>query len=195
MSKSKTQYVKLTGKVAWAHRLIEPDEYMGKENYTVNFYPDEAGKEFFKKSGLRLQPKTETREDTNLVGEVFVRLRRPTERDFKDGKTFFMPPFIYNKDGSPLVTFVDQNGKAHTQHKGNIDLEQKGEYPNIGNGSEVEVELSIYDAGPYGKGHRLESVRIIDLIEYVAPEEEEQSEPEVSATSSVTTNTDDHPWA
>lgn len=46
---------------------------------------------------------------------------------------------------------------------------------SIGNGSEVEVFFTVYDT-KFGKGTRLEGVRILDLVEYERAEGEEGSD-------------------
>ena len=46
---------------------------------------------------------------------------------------------------------------------------------SIGNGSEAEVFFTVYDT-KFGKGTRLEGVRITNLVEYERPEGEETSD-------------------
>jgi hypothetical protein len=50
----------------------------------------------------------------------------------------------------------------------NADGEDWDHSVSIGNGSKVEVAVSIYDT-PMGKGTRLEGVKVIDLVEYDNP--------------------------
>lgn len=69
-------------------------------------------------------------------------LRRPHSRIFGDELKVFGPPEVFDKDNTP----VDPT--------------------TVGNGSKVTVKLSVYDTG-YGKGSRLEAVRIDELKVFV----------------------------
>lgn len=72
----------------------------------------------------------------------------------------FGGPKIVDKDDSVMVEYIkgeDGNGGYVWVRKGTPTL--------IGNGSEVEVTVAVYDT-QMGKGQRLESVKVLDLIEY-----------------------------
>lgn len=81
--------------------------------------------------------------DTNS----FIRPRREVERKFADETVQFGPPRILDAEGN------DFDGR-------------------IGNGSTAELTIAVFDTKTFGKGHRLEEVRIIDLVEYDRPEGE-----------------------
>ena len=70
----------------------------------------------------------------------FVTFRRPVSKMFKDGETVFGPPAVENPDGTEFEGL-------------------------IGNGSTLTVKVSVYDSA-MGKGHRLEAVRVDELVEY-----------------------------
>jgi len=56
---------------------------------------------------------------------------------------------------------------------------------NIGNGSTVEVYLTVYDIKKYGNtGTRLEKVRVIDHVEYIQPQDDGDVPPSSKKPSS-----------
>lgn len=151
-----TKYIKVPGKIAWANTLRVPDTYNGAERYTCQLYPTEEGLKILKDSGCGLQFGSE--KWAVFEGEKYVKPRRDAEKIIKNEVVTFGPPKI-------TMNGADYDGM-------------------IGNGSVVEASLAIYDAGRY-KGHRLESIRILDLIEYERPltegqELDRESEPEVA---------------
>ncbi len=76
----------------------------------------------------------------NDKGETYVNLRRPVSKLIKGDLVKFDPPTLLDKDNQP------------------IDL-------LIGNGSKVVCKVVVYDTMK-GKGHRLEAVRVEDLVHY-----------------------------
>lgn len=146
--------------------LYKPDEFMEKEFWKISFYPEtEAVLDKMKAKGVRLKVYEDDGEKSGVAGKYVV-IKRPVEKEFKTGLVEFNPPAVYDKDGKALVTYDKESG------------DRKGEPVLIGNGSLVEVTCSIYDAKPYGKGTRLESVKILDLIEYNPEEEDDDAEEE-----------------
>jgi hypothetical protein len=78
---------------------------------------------------------------TDQDGETFYKLSRSKELTKKDGETIDLgPPEFLNADGSEFTGL-------------------------IGNGSKVTVKVAVYDTGA-GKGHRVEAIRIDNLVEY-----------------------------
>lgn len=92
---------------------------------------------------------------------------------------YFTPPYIKAKDTSYLVSYVDENDNIIRQfqdpNKKEV-IKRVGEPFLIGNGSLVELNVCIFDTKTKGKGHRLEGIRILDLIEYVPQPKTESSE-------------------
>ncbi len=78
--------------------------------------------------------------DTNS----FIRPRREVERKFAEETVQFGPPRILDAAGNAF------DGR-------------------IGNGSYAELTIAVFDTKTFGKGHRLEEVRILDLVEYDRP--------------------------
>ena len=74
---------------------------------------------------------------------TYVTFRRPHQKAIRDEMVTFGPPLLINKD----------------------DTEFEG---LIGNGSEVTIKVSVYDT-KQGKGHRLEAVKVNQLVVYQPP--------------------------
>lgn len=105
----------LTGKVYWAHRLFEPDDFAGVRKWKVDFYPDTESLEKLRKSGSRKNIKT------NEHG-TYVSLDRPVSKDFGKGPQDLTPPEVLNEEGNKWA-----DGVA------------------IGNGSSATVKVVVYD--------------------------------------------------
>lgn len=69
-----------------------------------------------------------------------IRFRRPEQKLMKKELVKFGRPKVFFKEGIEPTR-------------------------DIGNGSTIEVNVAVYDTGQ-GKGHRLESVRVLDLVKY-----------------------------
>ena len=144
-----TERYKFTGKAAWA-KVYEADEFRGSKNWKINVYLDDKELDKRKKAGI--QSKVYEDEEGKYV--VF---KRPETKLIKGSVRVFCGPEITDKDGKTLVTYKkNSEGTA---------FERVGDPVLIGNGSTVEVEVSVYPTS-MGNGQRLESVRIVDLIEY-----------------------------
>ncbi len=83
---------------------------------------------------------------------TFVTFKRPMEKLMKGEVVTFGPPKVFNADGSEMKEGL------------------------IGNGSTVTVKISKYDTIK-GPGHRLESLRVDDLVEYNPPKEGNEGSP------------------
>lgn len=163
----KTIYKWYRGTVEWSH-LYKPDEYKGNRFWKLNFFP--ASQEVYdemREDGVQAKLKFEGENTRKFKEGAYFTLRRDCEKTFKGEVRKFNPPAIKDKDDNYLVKYVEVDG----------EIVRKGDPVLIGNGSEIEVLLEIYDAGQYGTGTRLLEVKIIDLIVYEKPEEV-QDEPE-----------------
>lgn len=134
-------YVFLSGKGAWLHRLFEYDEYKGNKFWSMRLYPDPKSLKTFQSLGLNNHIK---KDDEG----TYVTLRRSVDKKWtlKPGeKKEFDPPIIVDKDG-----------------------ELWNDRGLIGNGSAVTVKLETYTSAK-GAGSRIESVRVDDWIKYEVP--------------------------
>lgn len=132
-----TQYYNLYGTTKWA-KLHEPDQKF--ERYCVDAYLDDDSWKLFDRSGMQM----EKREDNE--GGVYIKLARPVSQIFKNKDT--KKPEVV--EFGPVVV-KDKSGQVIT------DL--------VGNGSEVVFNVCVFDTVK-GKGHRLEEVRVLNLVEF-----------------------------
>lgn len=106
------------------------------QNYGIDLFLDEESKTMFKESGLQLTVKKDEKD-----GE-YISLKRPTVKLIKGETVEFTPPMLLKND--------------------NTEYEDK---VLVGNGSHVTCKVLVYDTVK-GKGHRLEAVRVDELVEY-----------------------------
>lgn len=83
-------------------------------------------------------------------GKEFITFRRKNKAIIKDELVKFGPPKVLDKDNNPLTKFV-------------------------GRGSKVTAKVIVYDTQK-GKGHRLDAVRVDELVEYV-PQKKDDAAP------------------
>lgn len=164
MAESKTKYYSFTGRAFWA-KLYEPDEFRGAVRWSVNLYlDDETEWAKFKESGIQKTVKE------GPDGKYF-QLYRPTTKAMGARMVRFTPPIVYDKNGEALVKYVDSNNQIIRSYEDpNFKFVRVGEPVLIGNGSKIKVNVSVYPT-QMGPGNRLESIQIVDLIEYKRPEE------------------------
>lgn len=147
MAKSKTQYINLQGRAYWTHRLFVPDDFNGDRKWSVSLYLEGSELEKFEGIGLSLQPvgsgRSKTKPELPDPWKGF-RFTRPCEKDFGKGPEELEAPKVLDKDNKPFP-----------------------EDKRIGNGSLVEINISVY--GDRIKGHRLNSVKVLELVEYESP--------------------------
>lgn len=175
-NKSTTQYVQFTGKAYWAH-VYKPDTFRGAVRWIMNFHMDEENWDKFKE--LKIQ-KHQIKDKTGALvkedGMLGWRPTRLTSRMIKEKLVKFTPPWIYDKNGEPLVTYVNQDGKEVRSYDGaDSDIKRVGDPVLIGNGSTVSITVSVYPT-TMGIGNRLESIRLLDLIEYKSPEVKDEDD-------------------
>jgi hypothetical protein len=91
-------------------------------------------------------------------GKTFVTFRRPQQKLIKDELVKFGPPSVMDNTGQPLTKL-------------------------LGNGSKVTVKVIVYDSMK-GKGHRLEAVKVDELIEFV-PQPKDQPAPAAAAAAAA----------
>jgi hypothetical protein len=144
---------KFEGDAMWA-KVYEPETFRNSTNWKIDLVVDKETLAEFKKSGI--QKKVKEKEEGTVVS-----FTRPQTKEIKGVNNLFAPPKIYDKDGNILVDYKVNEAKDGFDRVGDPVL--------IGNGSRVELSVLVYDWGTKGAGgigQRLESIRIIDLIEY-----------------------------
>lgn len=128
-----------TGKTKWA-KVRKPDETY--DNYQIPVYLDDENMNLFKDSGIQ----TKIKEDDD--GEFVTFKRRHSEFNYAKKEQ--------QVNGPPEVFLKNADGTYEPWPDG-----------LIGNGSTVTVKVDVYDTRN-GKGHRLLSVGVDDLVEYNA---------------------------
>lgn len=181
---NRTKYLKFRGKASYA-MVYKADDYNDTRFWKINLHPSKEVLEEIKSAGIQNKLKPDDGRIPNVFGPHMT-FKRPTEREFDGEMTYFTPPTIYDKDGKKLVWYVDEDGDQVQQYKRGDRPDRKGEPIIIGNGSEVEITLEVYKTNRFGNGSRLQSVKIIDLIEYKPEEKEtEEVEPEEKPVEKV----------
>jgi len=186
MAESKTKYITFTGKGYWI-KPFTPDEFRGAKRWTVDLVmdsPDEWAK--FKEAGIQKKVKE------NENGK-FWSAYRPTTKLMKGQLVNFVPPYIYDKDGNVLVKYTDEFGKDIRSFEGDKIIKRVGEPFLIGNGSTISVTVSVYPTS-MGNGNRLESIRVIDLIEYTKPETPSEVAQKIEEQIDAGEEVSDAPW-
>lgn len=172
-----TEYMNFEGKVSWA-KLYEPDNAFGASNWKLNLFPkDEAEWDKIKAAGIQKKEKVNNDPAKGPIGK-YLEFSRPAFKMIKGKMINFSGPVVLNNEDKVIVDYVNRktNKRAYqfdNDEKG--DIERRGKPIVIGNGSDVLVRVAVYDTLK-GKGQRLESVKILDLIEY---EQKERPLPDV----------------
>lgn len=137
-----TVNMKFRGIVGW-NNLVSPDEYpKGTFKWKSDVYLEGEELSRYQQSEMQLRPLKKPQFDK---GEGY-RFTRKTEAEINGEVVEFSAPQVFNADGSTY----EQNF--------------------IPNGSEVEIEVQVYDT-KLGKGHRLESVTVLKEVEKPQPVE------------------------
>jgi len=145
-----TKYINIVGKCAWAHNLFKYDESRWGKRWMVDVYPNEEGLALMKEYGIALQPIKKPL----FEGEIGFRFRRDVEKMIKGKTTEFEPPKVLDEEGRPW-----------------------GNEERIGNGSTVEINVAVYETrgGDGPNGHRLQGMKVLELVPYVAPDADENA--------------------
>lgn len=169
-----SKWINVRGAVKWT-KLYDADEFAGAKRWIMSFYPEnEKEWDVINKAGIQLRPKEDD------LGK-FISLRRPVSKVFGDDITFFTPPKI---TGAVNVHYVDGDGNEIRQFKKGDKVERVGEPTLIGNESKVIVNICVYDTRQ-GKGHRLEAVNVLDLVEYTGGNNKSDAERGLSGDEDV----------
>lgn len=186
MSDSKTKYINVKGKVSWA-KVYTPDEAFGGVRWVLNLYPlddaewakindveveytDKRSGTTTKFKGLQGKPKTDDGSQSGVEGK-YITLRRDTTKLMGDKLIYFAPPHIWDADGKPILKYVGADNKLINSYETkDTKITAVGEQVSIGNGSIIDLRISVFPT-QRGVGNRFEALKVIDLIEYVRPDD------------------------
>lgn len=133
-----TQTYYFSGKALFPH-LSSPDTKFDKAGiWHVGLILDDESKAAYAASGIQVTPKPVKRDDPN--SPLYVRFSRKTQQIMKNELVKFAAPEVVDANNQPLSALV-------------------------GNDSKLTVKVSVFDT-MRGKGHRLDKVRVDELIEY-----------------------------
>ena len=106
------------------------------DKYTIDLYPTEETMKLFQDSNIAVGVRTDVE-----TSEEFLRFNRPSVKMINEEEISFGPPKVTDSEGNELDGL-------------------------IGNGSKVVIKVAEF--GPYNGryGHRLEEVRVMDLVVY-----------------------------
>lgn len=148
-----SEYLIIEGTAKFTH-LFEPDEKFSKWSINQYISMDDVTRM------LDLQTQGVKNTLKKDEGGYYVNFGRPVDKKNADGKVIrrFDPPRVVDKDGNLL----DRNTR-------------------IAAGTKVATRLELYEHGtPTGKkakALRLDSVKILDLVEWVPPPKDENTKP------------------
>lgn len=160
---AKNRWYNFTGKARF-FKIYSPEFFEGVGRYKAPIVIDAETMAEIKAIGIRRQFK----DDPDSKDKI-VTFSRDFEKDFKEGKVYFCPPSVYDKDGKALVEYYNKETNTRVTQFNEEDkdkIEKRGVDVLVGNNSLVTLSVSTYEAGKF-KGSRLESIKILDLVEYV----------------------------
>lgn len=174
-----TSYLNIVGKARFIKNIFEPDEAFGASKFKAGIWLDEENQKKFYQSGIQAGYQQEDKEYFGVKGDPtklkedengpYVILSRDDMKMINRTLVYFTPPYIKNKDLSYRVSYVDPEGNLVRQYQDpnkKKEIRMEGAPFLIGNGSLIELNICVFDTKTKGKGHRLEGIRILDLIEY-----------------------------
>lgn len=127
-----------TGKCQWAKVKNADTKFNPEGEYKIDVFLDKDNLKKFVDSKLQLKLR-----HADGTDEPYVTFKRPEKQMIKGDIVVRGRPILLDNDNNTL----------------------DAEKVEIGNGSTVTVKVTTYD-GAKGKGHRLEAVRIDELIPY-----------------------------
>lgn len=173
---SDTKYFKVPGIAFW-NDLYKPDDFMNAQRYKMSLIVNEAAQELIKKYECKGDFKD------HESGDKVYTFRRDAQKLIKKKWVSFAPPVIYDKNGKVITEYTYQ-GEIVTSVNGDVSYEDflpTGEQPLIGHGSSVILDICVFPT-VHGKGTRLQSVKIVELVEFVPNSGADEAQvPEASA--------------
>ena len=116
--------------------VVKPDNFRGKEFWKIGLKMDEPSLALYKRSGLGLKMR---KLDSDKELSPYVVFRRNKIMTIKGKDVELDPPHIEGWNPSEV---------------------------QLGNGSQVEITVEVYDTSYGNKGHRLMSVKALEVVPY-----------------------------
>ena len=185
-----TSYFNLHGEAYWCKlKSDSPDEYAGDRRWLLTLKLDDLNE--YIKTGLTLKVR-------DLDGGKAVTLRRSTKKLIGENLVIFTPPILLDATGEMIrhsyIMENDEEKVVRSFNKGEAEPALAGKDLLIPNGSKVVANVAVYDTQK-GKGHRLESVKIISLAEMPPMSENKKIEAAAEPTTKTTEETGPKlPW-
>lgn len=161
------------GKIQYA-QLYEPDNAFGASNWKLNLFPkDDAEWEKIKKAGIQKKVQENNDPAKGPVGK-YIQFTRPAFKVIKGDMVSFSGPVVENEDGTVIVDYINTETNKRIfsfKQEEKSKVVRRGKPVLLGNGSDVRIRVAIYDTVK-GKGQRLESVTVLNLVEYTPQQRE-----------------------
>lgn len=168
-----TEYIEIEGKVQYP-QLYEPDNAFGASNYKLNIFPkDDAEWAKIKKAGIQKKIQENNDPERGPVGK-YIQFTRAAFKVIKGEMVNFSGPVVLNHEGKVIVDYINSETEKRVYSfpaKDKSKVYRRGKPVLIGNGSDVKIRVAVYDTQK-GKGQRLESVTVLNLVEFVRQEKE-----------------------
>ncbi len=143
------------GIAEWAK--VQPHQRDKKyDRYAINVVMDEETMKRFRASGAQIMIRQNNDEDKTEYGQF----HRPHSNLIKGEVVTFGPPQVFLAGDEP----EDDDDQDYKRFDG-----------EIGNGSEITVKIVVYDTVK-GPGHRLQAIRINNLVVYDPPKKDVDAE-------------------
>lgn len=172
-----TEYLEFEGKAQYA-QVYETDNAFGASNWKINLFPkDDAEMKRITAAGIQKKIQENNDPAKGPIGK-YIQFTRPLVKimNTKEGQKVvnFSGPVVTDHDDNVIVDYVDTTTEKRIYSFGNEkknDVVRRGKPVIIGNSSDVKLVVAVYDTQK-GKGQRLESVKILNLVPYVRMERE-----------------------
>lgn len=132
-----TKYYNFKGKIKWTQNVHEPDEFNGQRFWKISVFDLDENSK-----AEFAQSGIRITPKTDGDGDTLYTFRRSCTKLIKGELIEFEPPAYIDSEGNDITV-------------------------QVANGSEAIVNVAVYDAGAMGKGHRLQGIKVTNLIEYV----------------------------
>lgn len=169
-----TNYIDFYGTCRFA-QVYDPDNAFGASKWKIDLFLDNDDEwKKLKESGIQKKIKENNSPEFNSPIGKYVQFTRDAYKTMKENIVNFSGPVVYMQKDGELVTIVDYVDNETDERMYSFSTKEKSKVVRrgkpilIGNGSHVKVRVAVYDTQK-GKGQRLDSVTILNLVEYEKP--------------------------